>query len=140
MKGSRGSYRWSGSAEGKLFPDRIWFVEGRQEMQGKGEASEVIRKIVQEIAQRYSPEKMILFGSYAYGTPTGESDLDFLVIMSNPPSHSELNAGLLEITEGLDMPVDFFAMAPEEFEETKDVIGGLAYAPAKYGKVVYEKP
>src|SRR6266542_3350146 len=40
-----------------------------------------IRRFAREIAERFQPEKIILFGSYAYGTPHPESDVDLLVIM-----------------------------------------------------------
>jgi len=40
-----------------------------------------IRKVSDEIARRFQPERIILFGSYAYGTPTEDSDVDLLVVM-----------------------------------------------------------
>ena len=40
-----------------------------------------IRQVSDEIARRFQPERIILFGSYAYGTPTEDSDVDLLVIM-----------------------------------------------------------
>jgi predicted nucleotidyltransferase len=40
-----------------------------------------IRSFARRIAARFRPEKIILFGSYAYGTPHAESDVDLLVIM-----------------------------------------------------------
>ena len=40
-----------------------------------------IRKFVAEIVRQFHPEKVILFGSYAYGKPTYDSDVDLLVIM-----------------------------------------------------------
>ncbi len=40
-----------------------------------------IRAIVKHIAEKFDPEKIILFGSYAYGKPTAWSDVDLLVIM-----------------------------------------------------------
>lgn len=39
-----------------------------------------IDKIVRKIVDGYSPEKIILFGSYAYGEPNPDSDLDLLII------------------------------------------------------------
>jgi uncharacterized protein len=41
----------------------------------------VIRRYARRIAERFQPDKIILFGSYAYGTPNADSDVDFLVIM-----------------------------------------------------------
>jgi predicted nucleotidyltransferase len=40
-----------------------------------------IRRFARQIAERFQPDKIVLFGSYAYGTPHNESDVDLLVIM-----------------------------------------------------------
>jgi len=40
---------------------------------------------------------------------------------------------------GLGYPFDIIVMAVERFEESKDVIGGIAYPANKYGKVIYEQ-
>src|SRR5262245_30111257 len=41
----------------------------------------LIRRFARQVAERFQPEKIILFGSYAYGTPHADSDVDILVIM-----------------------------------------------------------
>ena len=40
-----------------------------------------IQEFADEVARQFKPEKIILFGSYAYGRPTPDSDVDLLVIM-----------------------------------------------------------
>jgi predicted nucleotidyltransferase len=47
-----------------------------------------IRRFARRIAERFQPQKIILFGSYAYGTPHAGSDVDILVIM---PARNELD-------------------------------------------------
>ena len=47
-----------------------------------------IRRFVREVAERFQPEKIILFGSYAYGTLHADSDVDILVIM---PTRNEID-------------------------------------------------
>ncbi|MBM3502140.1 MAG: nucleotidyltransferase domain-containing protein, partial [Armatimonadetes bacterium] len=42
---------------------------------------EDIERVVREIAEKFDPEKIILFGSYASGNPTDDSDVDLLVVM-----------------------------------------------------------
>ena len=42
---------------------------------------EKIDKMVRRIVKKFKPEKIILFGSYARGTPTRDSDVDLLIIM-----------------------------------------------------------
>ena len=41
----------------------------------------VIREYVRRVAERFQPDRIILFGSYAYGTPNADSDVDILVVM-----------------------------------------------------------
>jgi len=48
-----------------------------------------IRALVRRIVDEFHPDRIILFGSYAYGQPRPESDLDLLVIMDTPLSESE---------------------------------------------------
>src|SRR6059036_1348593 len=48
----------------------------------------VIRRFARDVAERFEPEKIILFGSYADGTPHEESDVDILVVM---PARNQLD-------------------------------------------------
>ena len=47
-----------------------------------------IRAVVKQIATRFNPETIILFGFYAYGKPKSESDVDLLVVMHTPLRNS----------------------------------------------------
>jgi predicted nucleotidyltransferase len=97
-----------------------------------------IKKIVDDILVVAKPERIILFGSAATGAMTRDSDLDLLVIERGFESQREESTRLREALGDLGVPVDVFAMDPERFEETKEVIGGLAYPANKYGRVIYE--
>ena len=99
---------------------------------------DLIRNVVNRILSIAKPERIILFGSAATGSMTSDSDLDLLVIESGFKSQREENIRLRGALGNLGIPVDVFAMTPERFEETKGVIGGLAYPANKYGKVIYE--
>jgi predicted nucleotidyltransferase len=48
----------------------------------------VILRFVSDVAERFQPDRVILFGSYAYGTPHADSDVDILVIM---PARNEID-------------------------------------------------
>jgi predicted nucleotidyltransferase len=99
---------------------------------------DVIQEIVKRIVAGYAPQKIILFGSYAYGQPDEDSDLDFLVVMDTPLPPRQRYVEVRKTIGSLEIPVDVFVLTPEEFKETKDVIGGIAYAPARYGRCLYE--
>ena len=108
-------------------------------MNDKREMAQIIESVVQKIVAGYAPEKVILFGSYAHGEADEDSDLDLLVVMDTELPPLEQYVRIRRVINHQDLPVDIFVITPEEFEETKDVIGGIAYAPAKYGRVLYEK-
>ena len=97
-----------------------------------------IDEIVRRVTGAVSAERIILFGSAASGQMTRDSDIDILVLKN---SVTDRGAEWLRVQDALlDMryPFDIIIMASERFEETKDLIGGIAYPANKYGKVVYE--
>jgi predicted nucleotidyltransferase len=99
---------------------------------------DLLKKVVGRILAIAKPERIILFGSAATGSITRDSDLDLLVVERDFKSQREESTRLRKALGDLGIPVDVFAMTPERFEETKGVIGGLAYPANKYGKVIYE--
>jgi predicted nucleotidyltransferase len=99
---------------------------------------DLLKKVVGRILAIAKPERIILFGSAATGSITRDSDLDLLVVERDFKSQREESTRLRKALGDLGIPVDVFAMTLERFEETKGVIGGLAYPANKYGKVIYE--
>lgn len=97
-----------------------------------------IQKVVNQIVERFHPQKVILFGSYAYGEPHEGSDVDLLVVMPNPPRRKEAWKLVKDLEKDFPVPLQIIFMSPEEFEETKDVVGGIAYPAHQWGIVLYE--
>jgi len=101
-------------------------------------------KIAKRLAERLreaasqSVKRIILYGSRVTGTAKPESDYDFLVIELGVVSKREEMKRLRQAISDLPYSVDAWVMGEEEFEETKKIIGGLAYPANKYGAVVYE--
>jgi predicted nucleotidyltransferase len=98
----------------------------------------VIQQIVLEILKVAHPERVILFGSAATGTMSSDSDVDLLVIEKHVSNPREQTLKIRNALRSFRMPVDVIVMAYERFEETKNVVGGIAYPANKYGKVIYE--
>ena len=84
--------------------------------------------------------RVILYGSRAQGSATEDSDFDLLVVEKDPVSKREEMRRFRESLSDLKYPVDVWVMGEEEFEETRNIIGGLAYPAHKYGVVLYENP
>ena len=81
--------------------------------------------------------RIILYGSRAARAADGDSDFDLLVVEGGGPvAAREERVRYCEALRGFPHPVDVWVMDEEEFEETKDVVGGLAYPANKYGVVL----
>lgn len=98
-----------------------------------------LRTIIQKITDNFNPEKIILFGSYAYGTPTKDSDIDLMVIMNTAMEPYERALPIRKVLKYLGMPKDVIVRTPQEFERFKDIVGTIIYIAAHKGKVIYEK-
>ena len=100
----------------------------------------LVQEIVQRILSTTRPERIILFGSASTGLMTKDSDIDLLVIERSPLDNRQEQLRIRQALKDLDHPFDIIVMPPERFEESKNVIGGIAYPAHKYGRVLYEIP
>ena len=98
---------------------------------------ELIAEIVRRVLSVAQPDRIILFGSAASGQLTRDSDIDLLVLEANAGSTRQQSVRIGDALRGLGYPFDVIVMPTERFEETKRVIGGIAYPAHKYGKVIY---
>jgi predicted nucleotidyltransferase len=75
-----------------------------------------IQEVTQRIVQEFHPERVILFGSYAYGTPTADSDVDLLVIL---PYDGKGPRKALEILNKVNpkFPADILVRTPEQVQQ-----------------------
>jgi predicted nucleotidyltransferase len=96
--------------------------------------SEIVRRIL-SVAQ---PDKIILFGSAVVGNMTRDSDIDLLIVEPAPGNQRTESVRLRRQLSDLGFPFDVIVISKEWFEESKNVIGGIAYPANKYGKVIYE--
>ncbi len=71
----------------------------------------VIRDFARRVAERFHPERIILFGSYAYGAPHADSDVDILVVM---PARSELAQSVrIDLACEPNFPLDIIVRTPK---------------------------
>lgn len=76
-----------------------------------------IKEITEKIARNFKPEKIILFGSWAWGTPGPDSDLDFLVIQNSGKKRLERQMEIRESLSDFRLPVDVLVYTPKEIDE-----------------------
>ena len=99
---------------------------------------EQIQAIVQRIVEGYQPDRIILFGSYAYGTPTEDSDLDLLVIKPDVNSRAERAVTVRRLVRSRDMPaMDILVRTPEEVAAAAEVRFTVEAQALHKGRVLY---
>ena len=98
----------------------------------------VLSEVVARILTVSRPDRIILFGSAATGEMNRDSDLDLLVVETAPTNPRDRSYRIRQAVGDVQYPVDLIVMATERFEETKDLIGGIAYPARKYGRTLYE--
>ena len=98
----------------------------------------LIEEIISRILAVSPAERIIIFGSAAAGKMTRDSDIDLLVLKSAPVNPRQESVRVRRALSGLGYPFDIIVMATERFDESKGVIGGIAFPANKYGKVIYE--
>lgn len=97
-----------------------------------------IDKLVERIVTQFGPEKVILFGSYAKGTATVRSDVDFLVVKETQLPKPYRADELAPFLANLLVPVDIHVYTPEEIEEYGKEPFSFIDSIIKTGKVVFE--
>ncbi len=96
-----------------------------------------IKNLCKEIVDRFRPDKVILFGSYAYGVPTPDSDIDLLVVM---PFDGRVHEQAVKIRRDLNstLPIDLLVRTPEQVRERVEMEDFFMREIVDQGKVLYE--
>ena len=98
----------------------------------------LLRDIRGRIVRALTPERVILFGSYAQGRATLDSDLDLLVIEPHVTDRHAETVRLAEVLRVLRIPVDVVVLSAEKFAYWKDTPNTLAFRAAREGRA-YEQ-
>jgi predicted nucleotidyltransferase len=98
-----------------------------------------IHDIVNRIAARFNPDKIILFGSYASGTPTNESDLDLLIVQDTDLPRHRRSFDIQKFLVGSMIPMDILVYTNEEYEKEKNEKFSFLNSAIKTSKILYER-
>lgn len=98
-----------------------------------------LRRIVRKLVKALRPEKIILFGSYAYGTPSPDSDVDLLVIMETSAPHVERYLTVSRLLRPRPFPVDILVKTPQEIRQALDQGDFFVREIMTHGLTLYEQ-
>ena len=108
-------------------------------MKGSPEVRAIIQKMVEKIVSDYAPQKVILYGSYAYGTPHRDSDVDLLIIKDTPERFLDRWITVHRLLTGMhrSLPLEPLVLTPREIEGRLAVGDQFIVEILKKGKVLY---
>lgn len=100
----------------------------------------LLQEITRRLVAEFDPEQVILFGSYAWGKPNKDSDVDLMVIVakSNETDQERMERGY-RCLRGLGVPKDVFVKTRAEFDLYRNVVASSQHRIANRGKVLYDK-
>jgi predicted nucleotidyltransferase len=99
-----------------------------------------IARLCEVIAREFQPEKIILFGSWAYGTPDAESDIDLLIVMPFEGSPFRQAGTILKsVVQSVGvLPLDLLVRTTEQLNERLTIGDSFMREILERGKVLYE--
>jgi predicted nucleotidyltransferase len=97
----------------------------------------VIRRYARAIAEEFHPDKIVLFGSYAYGAPHEDSDVDLLVVMPTRNRHDQAVRILWRLAAPF--PIDLLVRTPKDVKWRLEEGESFLTTILSLGKVLYEK-
>ncbi|MHB9030060.1 MAG: nucleotidyltransferase domain-containing protein [Candidatus Latescibacterota bacterium] len=101
--------------------------------------NKLIRQLVEKIVRGYDPKRIILFGSYAYGTPTSESDIDLFIIKNTDKRPMDRWMEVKRLLRDPDrvIPVSPLVYTEREIEERQAIKDLFLAEIFEKGKVLY---
>ena len=103
----------------------------------KKETEQKIKDIIDKIVVNYNPDKIFLFGSFAWGNPTKDSDIDLLIIKKTSGSSRKLAQEIDESLFEREMPIDILVYSPKYLEERLSLGDFFIKKIVKDGKLLY---
>jgi len=101
--------------------------------------SATIDAIVAAIAENFSPQQIILFGSYASGDPTPDSDLDLLVVLDTDLPRRKRAVPIRLLFRPTPCPMDILVYTPAEVAEWNGTVNHIITEVMSKGERVYER-
>ncbi len=103
------------------------------------ELNDVLKEEIIKRLQKINPTRIFLFGSFASGKPTKDSDIDLLIIKDKISSKIREAVEARKMLKGILMPFDTIVASQEEFNFYKDQINTVYFEADKRGVLLYER-
>ncbi len=100
---------------------------------------EQLGEVVQRIVKAFNPLRIVLFGSYAWGNPTPDSDVDLLIVMDDSDRPARRSARVSRVLLDIPFPIDILVRTPEELRYRLRIGDCFIREIMVRGRVLYER-
>ena len=101
--------------------------------------AEFLARIADRIVVRFNPEKIVLFGSHAWGTPRFDSDVDLLVVMERTQRPAQASAAIRRECRPRFLAMDVLVQTPAELQARLEMRDPFFRRILERGRVLYER-
>lgn len=103
------------------------------------EFEERLEDIKRRIIEAFEPQRIILFGSHVYGKPTGDSDVDLLIVMESEERPIVRAARVSRLLRPRPFPMDIIVRTPAEIQQRLQIGDQFIREILEQGRVLYEQ-
>ncbi len=100
---------------------------------------EQLQEVVQRIVQTFDPQRIVLFGSHAYGEPRSDSDVDLLVVLESDERPAARATRVSRVLRPRPFPMDILVRTPDELRHRLEIGDHFIREVMDHGRVLYER-
>lgn len=98
-----------------------------------------IKDLGRRIGREFDADRVVLFGSYAQGTATDDSDVDLLVVAETSLPPRKRYPAVRHLVADYPAAFDIVVKTPDEYARWRSVVNTIVYFAEKSGRVLYER-
>jgi predicted nucleotidyltransferase len=98
-----------------------------------------LERVTDRIVRAFDPQRIILFGSHAYGRPTPDSDVDLLIIMESKERPVRRSAQISRLLRPRPFPIDIMVRTPDEIQQRLNMGDLFIQEVMQRGRVLYAR-
>jgi predicted nucleotidyltransferase len=133
------------SAPTYISPAQVWPADGKRLAEVSNPygflpvTEEILAEIVRRIVAQFDPEKIILFGSYAYGQPNQDSDVDLFIVWNDPRRGIDKEVDISRVVTPRPFPLDVIVRTSTEVTQAIEKCNYFICEIIERGRVLYER-
>ncbi len=106
----------------------------------KAPIQDQLEEVTRRIVEAFNPQRIIVFGSHAYGQPTPDSHVDLLIVMESDERPATRAMRVSKLLRPRPFPMDILVRTPEEIQRRLEMGDYFIREIIERGRILYERP